>query len=238
MRQYIQSLNEIHETAMAIAMRWDLPSVLVEQVLHEGLSGGVVHVNPIALPSNFVVIDIETSGLDIEKHGILEIAAVSPQVPKPFEMRVRLEARYEADPDALAVNGFEMAAIPDGFSLQYALSLLLDWLRGNLPEGCDKWIFGNKNPQFDRERLLKACEHVGMDDTKEGLAKLLSRRTIDLHGWAYRWGMRAGVDMSAPGFNTDQLYSALGIEPEPRPHRALQGAKHALKAFEILLNQR
>lgn len=238
MRQYIQSLNEIHETALAIAMRWDLPSVLVEQVLHEGLSGGFVHVNPIALPSNFVVIDIETSGLDIEKHGILEIAAVTPQVPEPFEMRVKLHSRYEYEPEALAVNGFSVEDLQEGAWLPDALPVLANWLIDNMPSGCDKWILGNKNPQFDRERLLKACEHVGMDDTKEGLAKLLSRRTTDLHGWAYRWGMRAGVDMSAPGFNTDQLYSAIGIEPEPRPHRALQGAKHALKAFEILLNQR
>ncbi len=54
-----------------------------------------------------IVVDIETSGLDPRKHGILEIAGLKFENPDVFfHSYCRLDKEDEIDPKALEINGF------------------------------------------------------------------------------------------------------------------------------------
>lgn len=179
------------------------------------------------LPKNFVVIDLETTGLDAAECGILEIGAVDA-TGRSFYRRCALGRGRRVDWPALQCNGIDALDLGLGVSVEDALCDLFRWLDG----GSKRWIMGGKNPQFDYG-FLAANWPIG--DIGGPLHEVISRRCVDLHSLAYGHAMGEGIDTAADGFTTDQIYSTLGMDKEPMPHNALRGALHEMEGFRRLL---
>lgn len=179
------------------------------------------------LPKNFVVIDLETTGLDASACAILEIGAAMGS-GRSFYRRCAIERGRRVDWPALQCNGIDPLDLGLGVSIESALCDLFRWLDG----GNTRWIMGGKNPQFDYG-FLEANWPTGSVGVL--LREVISRRCVDLHSLAYGHAMREGIDMAADGFTTDQIYSTLGMDKEPMPHNALRGALHELEGFRRLL---
>lgn len=179
------------------------------------------------LPPNFVVIDCETSGLDAARHALLSVGAVTAS-GREFYRECLFDETREIDAEAMAVNGLDLnCTSSDDVWPEQAVMELLAWLR---EEHDGRWLHGGKNPQFDRAFLAMAAGPA----LEQPLKDTISRRTIDLHTWAYVWAMGRGIDCAAPEFSTDLIYAHLGYQPEPRPHQALQGARLAMAVFRTL----
>lgn len=179
------------------------------------------------LPKNFVVLDCETSGLDPARHALLSVGAVTAS-GREFYRECLFDETREVDPAAMAVNGINLALTSaDDVWPEQAVLELLAFLR---EEHDGKWLHGGKNPKFDRDFLHLAAGPA----LQEQLGTTLSRRTIDVHSWAYLWAFGHGIDCTAPEFCTDVIYAHLGFAPEEKPHQALRGAQHAMAIFRAL----
>lgn len=177
------------------------------------------------LPDNFVVIDLETTGLDPKSAGILEIGAVDT-AGRRFYRRVALGRGRKVAGPALECNGIDPLDLGVGIPIEHALCNLFMWLGAEGYNG--RWIMGGKNPQFDYGFLLANWPE---GDIGVPLSEVISRRCVDLHSLAYGYAMREGMDIAADGFSTDQIYEVLGFNPEPKPHNALRGALHEMEGF-------
>lgn len=181
------------------------------------------------LPDNFVVIDLETTGLDPATGGILEIGAVDAS-GRNFYRRCALPRGRRVDWPSLVCNGIDPVDLCEGVDLSSALCELFEWLSG----GSKRWVMGGKNPQFDYSWL---GANWPKGDVGIGIGEVISRRCIDLHSLAYGYAFELGMDISAVDFTTDDIYAKLGLDKEPVPHNAQRGALHEMEGFKRLLVQ-
>ncbi len=167
-----------------------------------------------------IILDIETSGLSPLKNGVLSIGAVHFKSGSEFYGECQLEEGREASLQALAVNGFSEQEIRDH-------------RKDNSHQLLAKFIYWAS--QFADGKILGG-HNVGHFDilfTEEVFGRFFdgkfpfSYRTVDLHSIAYA---KFGESLSH-----EQICVKLGLEPEPKPHNALEGAKSEAAALRILL---
>lgn len=161
---------------------------------------------------SIIIIDLETTGLDPQKHEIIEIGAVRAGTGETFEVKVSPERPGDSDPDALRVNGYKEEDWIDAPTLKEALTLLNEFVGDDYPH------FMAYNATFDWTFLQKAYHDCD-------LAIPFDYRKLDLLtlAWAHK-----------PHFgklNLGYVCNSLGIRPEPGVHRALNGA---VCAHEVL----
>jgi len=186
----------------------------------------------------WVVVDIETTGLDAAKQGIVEIAAKTDE-GEVFELQCRPEgAAMDVEPEALQVNGYlinleefekpDCAAV-DALALEddllpqrWAVAKLLGWLMKKNPAG--RWTLVGRSPKFDLGFLQKAS----------GLAyRVFDREPIDLHDLVRFELVARGIRPAR--FTTNERYALLGWPPEPLPHRALNGVESEWVVYQQFL---
>lgn len=155
-----------------------------------------------------IVVDVETSGLDPRKHGILSIGAVYGR--SLFYHEAALLETQEVDHTALSVNG--VAAPYDGPPIRKAMKSFYTWV-GEVPK--EDRVMAGHNPFFDAA-FLKAADSQWP----------FHFRMIDLHSLAY---MKFKESLSL-----NQILERLGLPPEPNPHHALVGAMLEKCAFTRL----
>lgn len=177
--------------------------------------------------NNFLVLDIETTGLDPTRCGILEIAAVTSSGSR-FYRRVSINRGCYVEPDALAVNGIDPLDLGNGEDVLTVLSDFIDWLDGH--DLINRWYIGGKNPNFDVE-FLKSVWPSSWDIQYHDK---FYRRTIDLHTLAAA-DQLVIRDTALPvgNIDLDEVYKSWGIDPEPKPHNALRGAIHTMQCFRV-----
>ena len=181
-----------------------------------------------------IVIDIEASGTNYDKHSILSLGALDFDNP---ENRLYLECHAwegaHIDPDALAVNGFSEAQATDRTKLTEAqlIGQFLTWA-----DGIEDQTFAGQNVSFDRDFVRAACERAGYSYP-------FAHRTIDTHTLAYMHYVihdrPIPINKRHSALNLDAILNYVGIPDEPEPHNALTGAlAHAEVISRLLYGKR
>ncbi len=177
-----------------------------------------------------MVVDIETSGVDVRRHGILSIGAVDFSMPgNTFYGECRLRTGASLDEDALAYNGFSKAYIRSDERITEGalMKRFAEWMKGVK----DTTIAGH-NVHFDLSFLRKAAKAHRVNIS-------FGNRIVDMHTLAYASlagrGMEVPLQMNRTAITSDFVFRYVGLHDEPRPHNALTGAKMEAEALSRLI---
>jgi len=181
-----------------------------------------------------IVLDIETTGLDPELHGIVSIGAIDMRNPdESFYEECRIREGEKIDDNALEVNGFTLDECRDRNkqSTRDLIQHFEEWMETR----SIKMIGGLQVAAFDVPFFNKKAIQVG-------LRTRLHRRSIDLHSIAYAKMQELGkVVPMTDGWSvmdTDFIHPFCGLPKEPKPHNALNGAKWEAESIYRLMNGR
>lgn len=173
-----------------------------------------------------IVVDVETTGLDLQKHSIVSIGAVDFSSPEnQFYQECRIWDGAEVSQEALEVNGFSEEEVRDPHkkTLEEIIKEFFKWVE-KVPE---KTIAG-QDPAFDKGFLQASAERCGIEWK-------LGHRTVDLHSICYfhhlKRGLTPPVKEGRTALNLDKITNYAGLPDEPKPHNALTGAKMETEAF-------
>jgi len=177
-----------------------------------------------------IVIDIETTGLDVLQHSILEIGALDFNNPyNKFFQRCRISSEEKVDINALDVNGYYKTKLCDSGE-QSLYDLLQNFVKWVDPIK-DKTLAG-QNVDFDISFLKRSL-------TQTGLNWSLGWRKVDLHTLAYcdllKKGHDAPLKNDLSDLNGDYIMQYVGLPSEPRPHLGINGAMYAAEAISRLI---
>ncbi len=177
-----------------------------------------------------IVVDIETTGLDIKKHSIVSIGAVDfLNSANQFYQECRIYDGAEITKEALEINGFSEEEIKDKNkkSIEETIKDFLAWT-----DKCNDKTLAGGNPSFDRDFLKISMERYGIEWK-------LSHRTIDLHSLCYVHYLKRGLvppnKNKKTDLSVDKILNYTGLPEEPRPHHALTGVKMEAEAFSRLI---
>jgi DNA polymerase III epsilon subunit-like protein len=177
-----------------------------------------------------IVLDIEATGTDAEKHSIISIGAVDLDHPEQiFNESCRIWDEAHIDPFALEYTGVTEAQIKDPTKPTDAeiVQKFFDWVN----EREDRTIAG-QNPMFDLGYLRATARRNGINIT-------LAHRSIDQHTIVYyhmlKRGMTPPIDHHHSAINSDFIMEYVGIPTEPKPHIAINGATWEAEALSRLL---
>lgn len=169
---------------------------------------------------DLVFVDVETTGLDPERHELIEVAAVRvhPHTLEPIDhasARVRPGRLADADPRALEVNGYTDEAWRDAVTLQAALRQVAPLLDGAVVAG--------HNVGFDWAFLSRGFARAGLP------LPAVDYHRVDTASLA--WPLLAAAEIDS--LSLDAVCAALGLS-RPSPHRALADALASLEVARRL----
>ena len=177
-----------------------------------------------------IVVDVETSGLDPVKHGILSIGAVDYDNPDNFfYAEPRLGVEKEIDPVALKINGFvgEDVKNNDKKPLNEVLHDFNVWLTG-----VRNVTLAGQNPAFDASFLKEAFN-------KCGFYWPFGHRYMDLHSVAMSTYLAKGFELPEKSgrymVDLDGILWSVGLEKRNGIHNGLMDAKLEAEAFSRLI---
>lgn len=187
-----------------------------------------------------IFLDSETNGLNPRKHKIVEIAFKIIDVDTGD-----LKDHYESlifqseddwklsDPESLQVNGFTWEKVKGGQKAEEAgKQVQVCFHRNGIKRG--NAVFICQNPSFDRIFFSQLVD----TDVQEKL--LWPYHWLDLASMYWGEGIRKGQLGLFPfpwetGFSKDKIAKALGLPPEEKPHRAMNGVNHLLLCYESVV---
>lgn len=183
-----------------------------------------------------LILDIEASGTNYQKHSIVSIGALDFNNPtNRFYGECKIWDGAHIMEESMAITGFTEAQITDVTHLSEAelVGRFLEWSMSL----SDRTLTG-QNVSFDRDMLKAATERAGRNWD-------LAYRTLDTHTMCWVHMVKAGL---TPPIDTQHKRSALdldailnycGIPEEPQPHNALTGAlSHAEVASRLLYSKK
>lgn len=168
-----------------------------------------------------IIVDVEASGTNYEKHSIVSIGALSLDDPKNrFYQECHIWEGAHIMEGALRVNGFTEAEITDSEKSSEAevVTAWLEWTQ----HFANRTLVG-QNVSFDRDMLRAAAARAGCSWD-------LAYRTIDTHTLCWMHMIKAGVTPPVDAqhrrsaLNLNMILNYCGIPQEPDPHNALTGA--------------
>lgn len=180
-----------------------------------------------------IVLDIETTGTDMNSCAIIDIGAVDFSNPEnTFYARCHIREEAEIQEGALAYNGYTRKQLHDPQlpSEEDIVCAFQKWA-----EPIKERTLAGQNPEFDFYFLSEAYKRYG-------LTWDFGHRTIDQHSIAYALACQLDygtfpTDNRTSGMNSDTIMTFVGLPPEPRPHNsALNGALWETEAFSRLIN--
>ena len=169
---------------------------------------------------NFAFIDIETTGLNLFKHEIIEIGCVltTPdlKIMEEFELKIKPERIKDADPVSLKVNHYKETEWKTGLNLEKAIKIFNKKVKDCIMVG--------HNVAFDAGFLEKAFEENKIKNTMH-YHKL---DTISI-AWA-----KLHRDPLLKHFSLRELCVRFGIKNE-RAHTALSDARATFELYKKLM---
>ena len=184
---------------------------------------------------DMIVLDVEASGVNYEKHSIVSLGALDLKNPSnQFYDECRIWDGAHIDDEALEVNGFTKEEItdPSKKSEGELIKAFLSWANE-----IDDHTLAGQNVSFDRDFVRLACERAHVDFP-------FAYRTIDTHSLAYMHIVKRGMEPPFDGLkrrtalNLDAVLNYCGIPDEPAPHNALTGAMSHAEVISRLLNDK
>ena len=183
-----------------------------------------------------IVVDVEASGTEYEKHSIVSIGALDFDNPtNQFYDECRIWEGAHIMEGALEVNGFTEAEITDPTkkSEQEITTAFLAWSE----DITDRTLAG-QNVSFDRDFLKAAAGRAGLNWD-------LAYRTIDTHTLCWMHMVKRGLtppidpEKRRSALDLDAVLNYIGIPAEPTPHNALTGAlSHAEVIARLLYDKK
>jgi DNA polymerase-3 subunit epsilon len=168
-----------------------------------------------------IVLDVEMSGLDPEKHSILSIGALDLAEPaNQFYEECRAWDGAHLDDAALAVNGFSKEDATAA-EKQTEAGLAASFIAWATDERIQDRTLGGQNIAFDRVFIEAACRRAGIESP-------FAHRVVDSHSLAWLHMTRRGITPPAThrhsALNLTAVLAYCGLPEEPKPHNALTGA--------------
>lgn len=183
-----------------------------------------------------LILDIEASGTNYEKHSIVSIGALDLHNPtNRFYGECRIWEGAHIMDGALKVNGFSEAEITDMTKPSEAelIERFLLWSA----DLADRTLAG-QNVSFDRDMLKHACDRADLNWN-------FAHRTLDTHTMCWMHMIKRGltppidVEHRRSALNLDAVLTYCGIPEEPDPHNALTGALcHAEVTYRLLYGKK
>jgi DNA polymerase III epsilon subunit-like protein len=179
-----------------------------------------------------LVLDIEASGLNREKHSIVSFGALDLENPtNRFYAECRVWDGAHIEDDALAVNGFTREEITDPNKMTEAelIRNFIDWSKD-----LHNKTFAGQNVSFDRDMAREAACRAHLDWN-------FAHRTIDSHSLAWMHMVKRGLvppldeAHHRSALDLDAILVYCGIPEEPTPHNALTGAMCHAEVINRLL---
>ena len=172
-------------------------------------------------PRTLAFLDLETTGLDPERHEILDIGVIRVRGDTLAEIthtdvRVRPERLANACPQALAISGYSERGWRHAAALREALIWISPYLKGASLAG--------HNVAFDRAFLDAAWERTGITPPA------MDHHSLDTMMLCWPLLAAGVVESLSLGAVTDYL----GLE-RPEPHRALADAESSLQVARRLV---
>lgn len=163
------------------------------------------------MPPEFVIFDLETTGLKPRWHEIIEIGAirVSADLTRElgqFERKIQPTHIETADPESLRVNGYQPDRWNEAMELKKALSEFAAFIKGGLIAGY--------NVAFDWMFLREAC-------VQNAISLDIDYHIFDVFSVAWLHSQTFAKPKSLSLTNLAQLYE---LPPQPEPHTALADA--------------
>jgi DNA polymerase III epsilon subunit-like protein len=177
-----------------------------------------------------IVLDIETTGLDPRRHSIIEVGAIDFDCPgNYFNERCQVWEGAEIDFKALEINGLTLDEIHDQAILtqKEIISRFRIWT----DQIEDKTIAG-QNADFDISFINESSARCGLNFS-------LGKRKVDQHSLVYahllKRVIRPPLKDGYSNLNSDFIMNYVGLPSEPKPHRAINGARFEAEALSRLI---
>ena len=174
-------------------------------------------------------LDLETTGLDAEHCGLVEIGACWLHSGESFFRACRPLPTALIEPAALAVNGWtaEKLADPNLLPEEHAVSEFIGWVRGREANGNARVQIAAWNAHFDHRHLCAGMDRAGYEE----LHRPFTHRLIDVHSVLAMDEMRRKLPASIfdrnelvsfgnEVANCDEAAKLLQMPLDPRPHTA------------------
>ena len=177
-----------------------------------------------------IVVDVETTGIDPDRHSIVSIGAVDFLHPeRRFYEECCVWAGAHISEEALVINGYTKEQVTDASkkSLEEILTDFFAWVEES--EGHTVMVL---HPIFDLSFLDESAERYH-------LQLPFPKRSLDLHSICFAHMVARGIvppiHNKRSDLNSDKIMQYVGIPTEPKPHIALNGAVYEAEAFSRLL---
>lgn len=168
-----------------------------------------------------IVLDIETTGVNPQKHGIVSIGAIEFEEPgNEFYGECRIFDGAHISEEALEVNHFTHDDITDPTkqSPEVLMRAFLKWSR----EVEERTLCGLNIGGFDLQFIVATAHRHGLNFD-------FAYRTLDLHTMSYMHMVKSGIDIPTHNKHTaidlEETLSYVGLQNIDVPHNALGDAK-------------
>ena len=163
------------------------------------------------------ITDLETTGIDFKMHEIIEIGLIlidqhSFEILDSLDLKVRPEHIETASEDALKLNGYNASEWKNSINLKEAMEIY------SHKTSCA--LFCSHNVTFDWSFINEAFGITGVENK-------MDYHRLDV--FTMSWMLLREPNIA--GFSLDSISLSLGLETEPIPHRAINGAR---KAYEVI----
>jgi DNA polymerase III epsilon subunit-like protein len=183
-----------------------------------------------------IVVDVETTGTNPEKHSILAIGALDFENPtNRFYAECRAWDGAHVEDDALKISGGTETSIHDT-TKQTESELIQKFIDWATP--CKGWNFIGQNPSFDLNFVAAACHRAHTEFP-------FPHRALDTHTMAYMHLVERkkeppfNIAHHGSAMNLDFILTYVGVPSEPKPHNALTGALcHAEVASRLMYKKK
>jgi len=184
-----------------------------------------------AMPKNMMVVDVETTGLDAQRHSIHEIGMGVMGDAGSYCFRPRPGAEIEQA--ALDINGQTRQSLDARLAGYYEGLRTFFGREADLRQelGVRKWVICGINPSFDLAMLRQAWRDLEKPDWHFPFA----HRVFDLHTVGVSLSLIEGRALPPDGLRTDELYALAKLKPEPRPHSAINGVACEMRLLAKLM---